>query len=387
MVAGRVVEDLARLHERSAGGEPVPVAWAPLFAIAWMADRWPRRVKRWIYASGLLPRTRLPAQVVAVGNLTVGGSGKTPLAQWVARQAHALSLPVAVLTRGWGRRAPARHGWATLVASGDGPLVGPASAGDEAWVHATQLERAWVIAGRVRASTGALAVRLLGARDPRWPVVVLDDAFQYVRLARDLEVVALAPPLTPAVLRPFPWGRLRDPLEELARADLIVLTHSEVATAQELALARELSARHCPRGRLALGRLDPVDLEEIDPGGGHGPMGRLPLPALEGQRVVAMCGIGCPDHFVATLEGLGATVVRAPFPDHHSYSYGDLERVGALARQVRATAIVTTVKDCANLPAGVTPSVPLWVLGVAMSVAGEGFDVEAWLASRLTSSS
>jgi len=307
------------------------------------------------YRVGLARRTRVPARVIGIGNLTVGGTGKTTATISVARWLADRGQKVAVLSRGY--RGQAERG-GVLVSSGSGPLVAAEMAGDEPYLLAEALPGVAVLAGRDRRATARRAVEELAA-----DTLVLDDALQYQRLCKDLDIVLVD------ALAPFgydflvPRGLLREPPRHLERADAVWITHADLVRESDLQATRERVRRMAPRARLwearhaatRLVRLDTAE-EETDPEG------------IRGRRIVALSSVGNPSAFERTLEGLGAVLLgRARFPDHHRYQSGDLREIlngeGAAAEWV-----VTTRKDAVRLPLEELDR-PTWVLEVALSPA------------------
>jgi len=297
--------------------------------------------------TGLISQTRAGVPVVAIGNLTVGGTGKTTAVMAVARQLQAAGLRPAVLSRGYRGRGTG------VVSDGRRVLMTAQQSGDEPWLLAQHLPGVPVLVGKDRRRTAALATAQLGAN-----VLVLDDGFQYWRLHKDLELVLVD------ALNPFdngrvlPAGMLREPIGHLHRAQAVWVTHADLADEGTIGEAAARIGRTCPGMEITLTRHGPVRLRQV--GGGE-----VELEVLRGARVVALSGIGNPASFEATLERLGAEVVPARFPDHHQYRPQELQTVALQAIETGAAALVTTEKDEVRLPAW-RGAPPLWVLGVEM---------------------
>ncbi len=307
---------------------------APLYAFA-------VRARVAAYGRGWLRRERLPLPAISVGNLTFGGTGKTPLVAALVRDLARRGRRPAVLTRGYGRR-----GREPLVLVGPGVAVPAERAGDEPLELARRLPGVPVVvdADRVR---GAHAARSLGA-----DVAVLDDAFQHLRVERDLDVVAVDAGDPWGGGRLPPLGRLREPVEALARAHAVVVTKLPRGWARPLRAIAARVEELAPGIPVVGSRLEPVRVRT--PEGVRGP------EVLAGARVVALAAVGRPDGFVATLEELGAEVVGRRFhPDHHRYRGDDVAGALAAARRLGAV-VVTTGKDAVKLPA----EAPVWVLEV-----------------------
>jgi 3-deoxy-D-manno-octulosonic-acid transferase len=294
-----------------------PAAWlfAPLSRL-WVAGG---RLKR---RRDLARRVRLATPVISIGGITAGGAGKSPLVLWLARRLHDAGLRPAILTRGYRRRSPEPY---TIIAPGE---AAPASrTGDEA--------QAFVRAGFAPVGIGADragAGRILEERFHPG-VFLLDDGFQHARLDRTLDIVALD------ALDPFgggaaiPLGRLREPLEGLARAHIVVVTHA--GPGQRIDSIMEAVRRYNPEAPLFTSRLVP---EGWEPG--------PPPPAS-----AAFCGLGNPASFWQTLDAIGVRPrLRRAFPDHHRYTANELRRLASEAHAAGAEALLTTEKDFANLP-------------------------------------
>ncbi len=317
-----------------------------------------------LYRRGLLKTRKLSRPVISVGNLSVGGSGKTPLIALLARLLQKNDFKPAILTRGYGRT----HG-ASLVAIPPGltRFPEPATAGDEpAWLAAALPQVPVVIcADRFRA--GRFAEKEFGVKSH-----LLDDGFQHLQLARDLDVVALD--VTQNVLKGaiLPAGRLREPLSALARAHLVVLTRTELADAANLehAVSRILPPPQIFRSRVTMASLLNLTSGE-----------RAAPEALAGVPVFAFCGIGNPQAFFADLTRWSfRTVGSRAFPDHHIYTGADARRLARQARESHAEILVTTEKDAMNLPAGWKPGLEVFACAIEIEMLEPGAFEQAILA-------
>ena len=290
----------------------------------------------WLYAGAIRLRNhrydrpgaaeRVGVPVVSVGNLTVGGTGKTPLVGWLVRQLQQRGLRVAVVSRGYGGDA----GRGPLVVSeGHGPMVSPARCGDEPYLLARTLPDALVIVGSDRAGSARAALRL-GAR-----VIVLDDGFQHRRLARDLDIVLLDGARPLGNRRLLPAGTLREPASQLSRANLIVATRC--SSGESLRAIESEIRRHNASA--------PV-LRAIDRARGF--FDRRGAPVAAPTRAVAFCAIGRPAAFRHDLEAQGVELVSFhPFRDHHRFTPRELQELSRMAERHHA-ALVATEKDLAR---------------------------------------
>jgi tetraacyldisaccharide 4'-kinase len=293
------------------------------------------------YERGLLRRSRLAGPVVSVGNLGVGGSGKTPVVRRVAEILRDAGQPVAVLSRGYGGSF---RGAALVVSDGRDVLAGAEEAGDEPVMLARALPGVVVAVGPRRDVVGRAVEARFGRR-----VHVLDDGFQHLRLARDLDLVCLD--VADLDDRPMPAGRLRERPAALARASLVLLTRIEAATGDEL---RRLE------GRLGVDRTLRVSRRVV---GFRAPGGS---PAPSPARAFLLAAIARPERLETDVAAQGAAVVgRAFFRDHHRFTAAEVEAVAARAAAAGADAIVTTAKDAVRLPPPPPGAPPVVVLEIA----------------------
>ncbi len=301
------------------------------------------------YRFGLARRTRLSAKVISIGNLTVGGTGKTTAAMGVARWLSDKGVRVGVLSRGYGGRGERKS---LVVSEGFGPLIDVREAGDEAFLMARSLPGVFVLVGKDRRRTGRRAVEEHGVE-----ALVMDDGFQYQRLEKDVEGVPLD------ALAPFgydslvPRGLLREPVRHLARADAVWITHCDLVRRRDLEGILVRLRRLAPDARVWETAHTPVRLRRL------GSEEKCSPKELQGRQVCALSSLGNPEAFERTLERMGAVLVgRARFPDHHEYRAEELAGV-AQGEAASAEWVVTTEKDEVRLPGGYFGK-PGWVRGV-----------------------
>ena len=312
-----------------------PGALAAPLALAEGAFRVAGAVRAALYAARLLPVTRAGAPVVSIGNLAVGGAGKTPATLAVAERLSARGRRVAVLSRGYGAdRTDSR-----VVSDGRQVLLDAAQAGDEPFLLAHRLPGVAVLCGPRRAELARRAVEQLRA-----DALVLDDGFQHRALARDLDVVVVDAASPGGNGRLLPRGPNREPWAALRRAQLGWISRcDQVPAAALLALRRRL--------RDATGRLPVVSrhaVEEVL----DGPLQRsFGAEVLRGRRVLLLCALARPDGFRRTLAALGAAVTaERVFRDHHRFTGAELEETLRAASRAGCDAVVTTEKDAVRLP-------------------------------------
>jgi tetraacyldisaccharide 4'-kinase len=309
------------------------------------------------YDCGLLPVHRLPCRVVSVGNLTVGGTGKTPTVMTIAAALHTAGARVCIVLRGYrGAGTGAR-----VVSDGRNVRLSWREAGDEAVLMARRLPGVPVVVGADRVAAGRLAIAEFHPE-----AILLDDGFQHRRIHRDgnLVLVDATDPFGGEWL--LPRGRLREPVRGLRRADAILVTRADQATDLE-AVVRRLAVA-APGRPIARGTFQACRLYELGSGREHA------VAAIRGKRVLAVSGIANPRGFHRTLERLGAVLVEhVAFRDHHPFESTDRRRIAGAAQASGAEWIVTTEKDAVRWAPGDPDGMPILVLGVALDV-GEGAD-------------
>jgi tetraacyldisaccharide 4'-kinase len=302
---------------------------------------WAVTLRNLLYDRGWQRIHRAPVPVVSVGNLTAGGTGKTPCVEYVARRYRQRGRRVAILSRGYGS------------------VAGP---NDEALVLEENLPDVPHLQDADRATLAEVAVEELESE-----VLVLDDGFQHRRLARDLDIVLVDATDPWGGGHLLPRGLLRESPRGLRRAGAIVLTRCDQATSDER-----------DRVRARIGRLAPgVPVAETV----HRPLGLInaggtaPLERLRERPAAAFCGIGNPEAFRRTLLDLGASLgAFRTFPDHHAYTRADVEDLTAWAgRQATDCVVVTTQKDLVKLRLTRLGSRELWAVRICLHV-GAGQD-------------
>lgn len=291
-----------------------------------------------LYDRGWLPSTAAAVPVICVGNLTLGGTGKTPLVAWLARLLLDLGRQPAIVSRGY------------AAAKG--------TTGDEAAELAMLLPAVTHVANRDRVAGVAEAARR-GA-----DVAILDDGFQHRRLARSLDIVAVDATDPFGCGHLFPRGLLREPLSGLARARAVILTRaSSVDEPRRAAIKAEL-LRWAQRDDLVWAEAShaPRCLRSADGS-------TQPLEACTGRRVLVVSGIGNPTAFRHTVSSTGSTIAaEIIYPDHHPYAGSDLDRIGRRAEEVSAELVVTTVKDLVKIRQPALAGVPVVALEIAIDI-------------------
>jgi tetraacyldisaccharide 4'-kinase len=267
------------------------------------------RVRRAAYGRGILAQHRLDRPVIVVGNISVGGTGKTPLVVWLCERLRRSGLTPGVVLRGYGGRRARRL--EPLLVSADSDAL---QVGDEALLLCARTS-APVVVGRDRVQAARRAIAA-GAE-----VIIADDGLQHLALGRDVELAVLdaGRPLGNAHL--LPAGPLREPAERLAHVDAVVLNVDGLPTGEHFASAPAASAGVASFVMHLSG-------DQLLSLGGQGPT--LPLTSLAGKSAHAVAGIGHPERFFARLAAAGVDVIAHPFPDHHRYRAHELEFGDAL---------------------------------------------------------
>ena len=293
------------------------------------------RVRALLYRRGVMTRRRLRHPVISVGNLTVGGTGKTPFVAYLAGVLQKAGYQPVILSRGY--RGKAEH--STLVVSdGSKVLCGPASSGDEPFLLAGQLPGVRVAVGKDRHRSGTLVEQDAGGR----VIHILDDGFQHLRLKRNLDILLVDATDPFGGGRLLPAGRLREPLSAMGRADLVVITRSHLLG--EIDDPEAVIRRH--------NKLTPISYFYHDAVGVFDLKNRRQFRTRDfmGRRVIALAAIGHPAIFVQDLEHYQLEVRhRLLFPDHHPYSQSDLDRALESLDEHGAEALMTTEKDAVRL--------------------------------------
>jgi len=337
------------------------------------------QIRLWMFRQGVLKDHVLGCQVLSVGNLTVGGTGKTPIVETLARELQSSGRKVAILSRGYKKKPPPlvrrltdrltgrrRSHEPLVVSDGRRLLLDSAAGGDEPFMLASNLPEVAVIVGRDRVKSGRYAIQTLGC-----DTLVLDDGFQYLRLKHRLDI-ALVDRTNPFGNRfLLPRGILREPVKNIRRANFIFITKSNGDGAEELKAdlrrhnpSAEISeCRHCPR------YLQDVFTRE-----------RQPLEFLRGLGVGAVSAIAAPKGFEDGLVRLGARVLyHKRYADHHRYTQQEL--IEAINRSLArgAKALVTTEKDAVRFPYIERRDLPVYFLRVEIEMLSGSEAFREWI--------
>ncbi len=349
----------------------------PRFLVSfWMRARpalWPLsllygagvRLRFSLYRYGLLSRTHPGVPSIAIGNLSLGGEGKTPLTLTLAEFFQALGFSPVVILRGYGGRVRAP----LVVSEGKGPLVSPDTCGEEAYLYGLRLRGVPVVVGRDRVRAAEMARRRFSP-----DLLLFDDAFQHLRVRADFYFLVVSALKDPFRERLFPAGELREPVEALKRAQAVFITRVNLAPERARALARRFRDYGLP---VHLVPFEPGPLVHLGPSGFQPYLGPRP------RRVVAFCGLGDPENFRKTLLERGFQLLHlAVFPDHHRYRAGEIQKLAERAHRLGAEALITTEKDLVKIPPFSGP-VPLLALSLLVRFSRQTL---TWLSGLLPGS-
>lgn len=307
-----------------------PIALAPLSFVYGAAVK----IRFALYRKGIFKTQTVGVPVISVGNITTGGTGKTPLVEWIAKNLSARRQRVCVLTRGYRRTNPSER----LVVSDSTQIVCDVTqSGDEAMMLAESLlGEAAVVCDADRVAAARWAVQNLDA-----DVLILDDGFQHLRIARDLDIVTVDATNPWGNGRLLPTGILREPVGNLKRADCIIVTRADDGAAADL--QEQISqTTDAPvfRATALIHRITPFDSPET----------KADKAAIPKQPLAAFCGIGNPEAFFQQLRAEGFDLRHTEaFHDHHKYSQTDIDRLTQRAAGAGSQALITTGKDAVKL--------------------------------------
>ncbi len=322
-----------------------------------------------IYKAGFKKREKLSCCVISIGNITVGGTGKTPTAQKMAVLIQKMGYRVVILNRGYRSHFGKEIG---VVSDGKKIFMTAYEAGDEAYLMAKTLPGIPVVIGKNRAITGKYAVEKLGAE-----VIIMDDGYQHWQLERDLDVVLVD------TLNMFgngcvlPRGTLREPLENLDRGDLFLLTKTDQSSILSRMQLRDTIEKYNQQAPVIESVHHPKNFVEIADWYKGISENFKDLDELKGKDVMVFSAIGNPSSFEQTLAGIGLNIMEAVrYPDHHDYGMLEMQYITERASSQKAVAMVATAKDAVKIPTEFIYSareIPLYILNMDIQVT-EGYD-------------
>jgi len=320
----------------------------PLYLLS-LPYGWAVCTRSLLYSLQLLKTRTLPCPVISVGNITAGGTGKTPLVMALAMQLMGRGISVAILSRGYKGTQTSEP----VVSDGWNLFLSPEQSGDEPFLMAQVCKGVPVLVGKDRFANGRVALRRFGMKG-----LLLDDGYQHLRLRRDLDILLIDSHIGFGDDHLLPRGILREPLSHLRRAHLFLLTKVEDLEASQ-GLEKRLREIH-PGAEVFHSHYQPMSL--VDSRGKE-----EELDSLKGMKILALSGIANPDSFSALLRKCGTEIVsEAIFPDHHGYRPEDLSSIKEKSEGVDW--IVTTEKDMLKLQGLGADDLPIRALRIEMKI-------------------
>lgn len=313
------------------------------------------KLRRQMYSRGLLKSNQLPCKVISVGNVVVGGSGKTPLTIAIAKllKKHT-GLKIAIASRGYKSKAKG----ISVVSDGENMLLSPNEAGDEPYMIGQKLVGVPVIIGKDRYKSGLMAINLWETQ-----VLILDDGFQYLRLKRDVDLITMDSTKVNELNYLLPRGYLREPLSAIKNASAIVLTR--VDQCDNLNNIYEILKKTVDELPIFESVYEPVSLIEMKKSQ------FVSFEEVKGSKILAVSGIANPKSFIKTLDFLSPSQIEViSFPDHHNYSQKDIENIEKMAIKSKSDVIITTEKDAPKLTR--ISAVPALILTIELKLLGSG---------------
>jgi tetraacyldisaccharide 4'-kinase len=331
------------------------------------------QVRLWLYNHGIFRHHTLGCQVVSVGNLTVGGTGKTPIVEVFARSLQKSGRTVAVLSRGYKKAKPPfwervvrkltladRRNPPLVVSDGERLLLNSAAGGDEPYMLASNLPAVAVLVDKNRVKSGRYAIKRLGC-----DTLILDDGFQYLSLKHRLDIVLVDRTNPFGNGHMLPRGLLRERIRNIKRASFIFITKCDGTSTEDL--QKELR-RLNPHAEISECRHCPRHFQNVYTGE------KKPLDIVKGKDAAAISGIAAPGGFEEELERLGAKVIyHKRYADHHRYSQQEIIDIINKSIKRDAQMIITTEKDAVRFPKMERRDIPIYFLRVEIELlSGEG---------------
>ncbi len=333
------------------------------------------------YQLGFSGKERLNCFVISLGNITVGGTGKTPTAQRLAKEIRDMGYRVVILNRGYRAKF---YGEVGIVSDGKNLNMNATEAGDEAYMLAKHLPNVPVLIGARRAVSGQYAIENFGAE-----VVILDDGYQHWQVIRDLDILLIDAVSVFGNGHLLPRGTLRESMSHISRADVCLMTKVDQAREGSRDLIRQTVRKYNPSALLVESIHEPrclIPLAEWSTNlAGEG----INVATINGRKVMAVSAIGNPASFERTLRDLGAEIVSSlRYPDHHDYTIMEMEDILRQADSFAAEMIIVTEKDAVKIPEEVakeTWNIPIYVISVEVKFQAGADDFKKLLRDRLES--
>ena len=331
------------------------------------------------YELGFSGKERLNCFVISLGNITVGGTGKTPTAQRLAKEIRDMGYRVVILNRGYRAKF---YGEVGIVSDGKDLKMDATQAGDEAFMLAKHLPNVPVLIGARRAVTGQYAIENFGAE-----VVILDDGYQHWQVIRDLDILLIDAVSVFGNGHLLPRGTLRESISHISRASVCLLTKVDQAAEGSRDLIRQTVRKYNPSAQIVESIHEPrclIPLAEWSTNlAGEG----ISVATINGRKVMAVSAIGNPASFERTLRDLGAEIISSlRYPDHHDYTVMEMEDILRQADSFAAEMIIVTEKDAVKIPEEVAAEnwrIPIFVISVEVKFQSGASDFKKLLSERL----
>ena len=335
------------------------------------------KIRGALYKKGLLQSKRLPCSVISIGNITVGGSGKTPMTIYVAELIKHLGYGVAIISRGYKGEAEKIGG---VVCDGRIICMGPDKAGDEPFMVAKRLKTVPVIVGQNRFKTGILAIK-----EFKPDVLLLDDAFQHLKLNRDIDLVLLDSKKPFGNTYLFPRGTLRESASALSRGDAVILTRSDAGKQASLSQIKNF----VPKKPIFHSSHTPYIYKIVTGNSAQSPdrlniSSKYDFDIFKNKRVFAFSGIASNDDFRRTIESFKCKLENfSGFPDHHQYLDKELDEIVKSATDLSVEFIFTTEKDYVRIAHKIKWPMDLVIIGIEISFGINDIAFKSFIKSRL----
>lgn len=331
------------------------------------------------YQLGFSGKERLDCFVISLGNITVGGTGKTPTAQRLAKEICDMGYRVVILNRGYRAKF---HDEIGIVSDGKSLKMDATEAGDEAYMLAKHLPNVPVLIGARRAVTGQYAIEKFGAE-----VVILDDGYQHWQVIRDLDILLIDTVNVFGNGYILPRGTLRESISHISRADVCLMTKVDQAREGSCEMIRDTIRKYNPTAQIVESIHKPRCLIPLADWSKNLSGEGISVDTISGKKVMAVSAIGNPASFEHTLKDLGAEIISSlRYPDHHDYTIMELEDILRRADSLAAEMIVVTEKDAVKIPDEVAHEhwdIPIFVITVEVTFQSGARDFESMLRQRL----
>jgi tetraacyldisaccharide 4'-kinase len=323
--------------------------------------------RNWLYDQKILKETKLPCTVISIGNITVGGTGKTPCVIMLAKMLKENGFKPAVLSRGYKSKSKLP---VNIVSDGKDMLLTSEDAGDEPFLLAQSLKGIPVITGSRRTLTGQVAINNYGVN-----VLICDDAFQHRQIFRDINLVLLDSKSPMGNGHLLPRGHLRESPSALGRASAFIMTRTEDMTKTNKHIEILARTNNIP---IFQSQHKPKDIVKGDYGV------HLPLEALNGKKICAFSGIAQPDSFQKTILAEGARILSFDiFPDHYEYNRNDILKIHNNFLKSGADFLITTEKDAMRLHSFPEFLETLYLLRIEMEIVPDTKSFENFILEKL----